>query len=397
MNRYEMHAEDSERIWFKERTCSLREFVDMLDCRGGPPLPFASEVMQGIPVYDCPQFAEVMDDPYRRSHLQAEWAHVLRDGAGVVVLHRAFPETRVLDEATAIFESIISRERAEGGGGADHFAKAGANDRIWNAQEKLCLNAPSVFADYFSNPVLMAVSQAWLGPCYQMTSQVNVVRPGGTAQQAHRDYHLGFQTVEEAERYPSHVHCMSSFLTLQGAVAHSDMPVESGPTKLLPGSQRYPQGYLAWRRPDFREYFETHFVQLPLSKGDAVFFNPALFHAAGANRTTQVQRMANLLQVSSAFGRAMEAVDRRRMCEALYPVLRERRATGRMGDSEIAAAAAACAEGYPFPTNLDRDPPVGGLAPQSQQALMLRALNDDWEPDRFAQALGDACWRRATS
>ena len=35
----------------------------------------------------------------------------------------------------------------------DHFAKAGANDRIWNAQEKLCLRAPAVFARYFANPL----------------------------------------------------------------------------------------------------------------------------------------------------------------------------------------------------------------------------------------------------
>ncbi|MDN7969719.1 phytanoyl-CoA dioxygenase family protein, partial [Burkholderia multivorans] len=153
-------------------------------------------------------------------------------------------------------------------------------------------------------------------------------------------------------------------------------------------------GYLAWRREDFRAYFEANFVQLPLAKGDAVFFNPALFHAAGANRTADIQRMANLLQVSSAFGRAMEMLDRTRMCETLYPVLRERRANGRMSDAEAAAAVAACAEGYPFPTNLDRDPPVSGLAPESQQALMLRALREDWAPVRFAQALAEQAWRR---
>ncbi len=133
-----------------------------------------------------------------------------------------------------------------------------------------------------------------------MTSQVNVVRPGGLAQLAHRDYHLGFQTVDESQAYPVHVHRMSPLLTLQGAVAHSDMTLESGPTKLLPFSQRYAPGYLAWRRQDFRDYFEAHFVQLRLDKGDALFFNPALFHAAGANSTTSVSRMANLLQISSA-------------------------------------------------------------------------------------------------
>lgn len=389
MNQHETPVADLGRQWYAERECSLDAFVSRLRDEGSP-LRFASAVRQRIPVYDCRALGTVLDDATQRAQLQAEWAYVLRDGAGVLVLERAYANTQPVDEATAVFESIIREEREHGASGADHFAKAGANDRIWNAQQKLCLKAPSVFVDYFANLPLMALCEAWLGPCYQMTSQVNVVRPGGVAQEAHRDYHLGFQTIEEAQRYPAHVHRVSPFLTLQGAVAHSDMPVESGPTKLLPYSQRYAEGYLAWRRADFREYFEAHCVQLPLAKGDALFFNPALFHAAGANRTAGVQRMANLLQVSSAMGRAMEALDRTRMCEAIYPVLHERRMKDPQGaavELTTVAAIASCAEGYPFPTNLDRDPPVGGLAPESQQALMQRALHENWEPARFAQAL----------
>ena len=68
-----------------------------------------------------------------------------------------------------------------------------------------------------------------------------------------------------------------------GAVAHVDMPIESGPTLYLPHTQKYGPGYLAWRIPAFREYFEANYIQLPLAKGDMVFFNPALFHAAGNN------------------------------------------------------------------------------------------------------------------
>jgi ectoine hydroxylase-related dioxygenase (phytanoyl-CoA dioxygenase family) len=319
--------------------------------------------------------------------LMAEWVDVMLHGAGVLVLRAAYADTGVIDDATTLFESIIAHERETGASGADHFAKAGANDRIWNALEKLCIASPTVFARYYANPFIAAVSQAWLGPHYQMTSQINVVRPGGAAQQAHRDYHLGFQTNEQAVRYPAHVHTMSPLLTLQGAVAHGDMPVESGPTKLLPYSQRYAPGYLAWRRPEFRAYFEAHCVQLELRKGDAVFFNPALFHAAGENRTADISRMANLLQVSSAYGRAMETVDRTRMSIALFPVLRTLRAAGQMGDDDLDAAIASCAEGYPFPTNLDTDPPVGGLAPESQQQLMRRALDEAWSEIAFCDAV----------
>lgn len=404
MNRREMHGDaDTEadagelgQGWYTESGCSLHEFAALLARRDSPPLRFAGAVGQQIPLYDCRALRRVVADERQRARLQAEWAGVLRDGAGVLVLQRAYEDVGPIDEATAVFESIIRAERANGNGAGDHFAKAGANDRIWNAQEKLCLEAPAVFARYFANPMLAAVAEAWLGPAYQMTSQVNVVRPGGQAQLAHRDYHLGFLTAEEAERFPAHVHQVSAFLTLQGAVAHSDMPVESGPTKLLPYSQRYAEGYLAWRRPDFREYFEAHCVQLPLEKGDALFFNPALFHAAGANRTADVQRMANLLQISSAFGRAMETVDRRRMCEALFPVLRDDREAARMTDAEIEAVIASCAEGYPFPANLDRDPPVGGLAPKSQQAVLRQALDERWSDAALAEALREYDWRRRT-
>ncbi len=162
-------------------------------------------------------------------------------------------------------------------------------------------------------------------------------------------------------RYPTHVHALSPVLTLQGAVAHSDMPLESGPTLYLPYSQQYLPGYLAWRRDDFKAYFAEHHVQLPLRKGDAGFFNPALFHGAGTNVSADIQRMANLLQVSSAFGRAMEQVDRARVVEAVYPALR---ASG-LDEAGLANAVAASAEGYPFPTNLDLDQPVDGLTPIS--------------------------------
>ena len=47
----------------------------------------------------------------------------------------------------------------------------------------------------FANEAIQGC-EAWLGPNYQMTAQVNLVHPGGDFQQAHRDYHLGFQTAE---------------------------------------------------------------------------------------------------------------------------------------------------------------------------------------------------------
>ena len=133
---------------------------------------------------------------------------------------------------------------------------------------------------------------------------------------------MGFQTAEEIAEFPAHAHQLSPFLTLQGAVAHCDMPLESGPTLYLPFSQTFAPGYFAYRKPEFAAWFDAHRVQLPLAKGDAAFFNPALFHAAGHNRTSDIRRIGNLLQVSSAYGRAMESVDRAGIAKALYPALR---------------------------------------------------------------------------
>jgi ectoine hydroxylase-related dioxygenase (phytanoyl-CoA dioxygenase family) len=228
-----------------------------------------------------------------------------------------------------------------------------------------------------------------------VTSQVNVVNPGGVAQTAHRDYHLGFMSEEQAAAFPVQVHHLSAALTLQGAVAHCDMPVETGPTLYLPHSQKYPAGYLAFHRPEFSAYFEDNFVQLPLEKGDAVFFNPALFHGAGTNRSSDVRRMANLLQVSSAFGRAMESVDRAAMCRAVYPALQARRADG-VADRGLRNVVAATAEGYAFPTNLDRDQPIGGLAPETQAQLLWRALESGWTAAQLDGALMNHSARRRT-
>ena len=315
-----------------------------------------------------------------------EWANVLLNGPGALVIRQVYRDKTVIDAATAAFDAIMASEAASGGG-ADHFAKAGSNGRIWNSLQKLCEADPDLFTRYHAIPAIDAVCEAWLGPNYQMTAQVNLVRPGGEAQLAHRDYHLGFQTADISATYPAHVHLLSPVMTLQGGIAHVDIPVEAGPTKLLPFSQMYAQGYAAWRRNDFRAHFERHHIQLALEKGDVIFFSPALFHAGGANHTPDIQRMVDLLQVSSPFGRAMETIDRARMCKLAYPALARLSSGNILSAIEMEAAIAVCAEGYSFPTNLDRDPPVGGLAPITQNQLMHRALAELWSIERLNSEL----------
>lgn len=376
--------------YYTEAACQLSEFEALISGTVAPAdVPLATEIVSNVPIYDMGARRADLTQPQSRARLMAEWATVFRDGAGVIVLKAAYADTAPIDAATAVYDRIIAEEKAQKGAGADHFAKAGSNDRIWNALQKLCIAAPDVFIPYFANPAIDAACEAWLGPNYQMTAQVNVVRPGGAAQEAHRDYHLGFQPPAVCATYPAHVHELSPLMTLQGGIAHCDMPVESGPTKLLPFSQAYKPGYAAFRRADFRACFEERCVQLPLAKGDALFFNPALFHGAGENRSTDIQRMANLLQISSAFGRPTEAVDRIAMCNAIYARLAARWADGAMSEMELDALIASTAEGYSFPTNLDSDPPIGGLAPQSQAALMKECLLAGTSAPGFADLLAE--------
>jgi ectoine hydroxylase-related dioxygenase (phytanoyl-CoA dioxygenase family) len=366
--------------WFTADDCRLEDFRAVVETTTElADYPYAEEVRENVLVYG-PRLRDHTATPQGRREVQAELARALMDGPGIVVFAGAFPDTGVVDRATVVFEALIAEQRAAGLVGGDHFATPGANDRVWGALDKFALRDPEAFAAYYVNDVIALVSEAWLGRGYQVTSQVNVVNPGGKAQVAHRDYHLGFMSEEQSRAFPAHVHRLSPVMTLQGAVAHCDMPVVTGPTMYLPHSQKYAPGYVAFHQPDFTAYFDEHFVQLPLQKGDAAFFNPALFHGAGTNRSADVRRMANLLQVSSAFGRAMETVDRTAMCRALYPTLLQLSARG-AAEQALRNVVATSAEGYAFPTNLDRDQPIGGLAPETQAELVLRALQEGWTPD----------------
>jgi ectoine hydroxylase-related dioxygenase (phytanoyl-CoA dioxygenase family) len=372
--------------WIDESDCGLDDFGrEVLRDTDLAEYPHAVAVLENVLVY--PSTA-----PSDRRALQAELIRALMDGPGVVVFEDAF-SADVIDRASGAFYAIIDAQRADGSAHGDHFGMPGENDRIWNAAQKLARHAPDVYADYYANDALAVVSQAWLGPRYQLTSQVNVVNPGGTQQVPHRDYHLGFVAPDDLASYPAHLHRMSPALTLQGAVAHCDMPVKSGPTMLLPYSQRFLGGYIAFNRPEFIEFFAEHHVQVPLRKGDAVFFNPALYHGAGSNVSTDIRRMANLLQISSPFGRAMEALDRTAMVRAVYPALLAMKAAGRP-QRALHNAVVATAEGYAFPTNLDLDQPIGSLAPPSQVDTVLAALADDLTPEELDVVLRDKDDRR---
>lgn len=347
----------------------------------------ATDVQSEVLIYD----REVLDDAAMtdKRAVLSELHKALSDGPGVIVIRGLYPQSDIVDRASQAFEAIMQEEEKTKVQ-ADHFSRAGNNGRIWNALQKMAEASPEIFSEYYANPTLGMICQAWLGPAWRMTSQVNQVRPGGEAQQAHRDYHLGFQQSAFAAEFPVPVQIMSQYLTLQGAVAHSEMPLESGPTRLLPWSHQYGLGYLSYRRPEFIDYFNKNFIQLPLRKGDGLFFNPALFHAAGNNTTSHQIRTANLLQISSAFGVPMEEVNHEKMLKLLYPVM----LSSTLTEDELNALIAVAARGYSFPTNLDTDPPVGGLVPKTQQQLVRESLNRKVSYEEFTRLLDEHTERR---
>lgn len=341
----------------------------------------AQSIQSNIPVYDLS--ATTSTDTANVNGLQEEWYHALNTGPGVMVLKNFLPDHAIIKRANAAFDRIIESEASSAKG--DHFAAAGSNSRVWNSFQKHAEADPSSFVHYYSNPWLKRVCEAWLGPSYQITAQLNVVRPGGKPQSAHRDYHLGFQTAEHCARFPRTMQIASQYLTLQGGIAHSDVPLNSGPTRLLPFSQLLPEGYMAWRLPEFTQYFNENWVSLAMEVGDALFFNPALFHAAGENGTKSVDRSVNLLQVSSAFGRPMESVNRAKMIASCWDSLKAYAKQDGLGEG-TSACINALAEGYPFPSNLDQRPPgPDGMAPISEIDLLWEGLRENWSTEKMAK------------
>jgi hypothetical protein len=105
----------------------------------------AAHILQGVPVYDGRALraaqASAADPASWRRTLMAEWARVWQSGPGVLVVQGLYSDVAVVDATTLEFQALIEESRKAGQAG-DHFARPGANDRVWNALEKLCLRAP---------------------------------------------------------------------------------------------------------------------------------------------------------------------------------------------------------------------------------------------------------------
>ena len=68
-----------------------------------------------------------------------------------------------------------------------------------------------------------------------------------------------------------------------------------------------------------------------------------------------------------------------------------------MDERALRNVVAAAAEGYAFPTNLDRDQPIGGLAPETQAELVWRALAERWPAEALDAELTAAAERHTSA
>ncbi|MEE9333077.1 MAG: hypothetical protein V3U65_03200 [Granulosicoccaceae bacterium] len=154
--------------FYSENHCKPKGFTSLVNQTTAPTgTPNATSTQSNIPVYDLVAKGIDLSKPLARSMIMAEWANILQNGADVFVIKGAVTDITCIDDATRAFDNIIQREKKADGGGADHFAAAGGNDRIWNSLQKLCIETPKIHIRYYAAPAIDAACEAWLGPSYK--------------------------------------------------------------------------------------------------------------------------------------------------------------------------------------------------------------------------------------
>src|ERR1700712_2404736 len=133
--------------WFSTDDCRLPDFRAVVEQTTSlADYPHAAAVEQNVLIYDNP-------GPSARDELTS----ALLDGPGIVVFKNAV-DPDVVDRASAAFAAMIEEQKAAGVTGGDHFAKPGANDRVWGALDKFAVRDPDGFAAYYANSALALIS-----------------------------------------------------------------------------------------------------------------------------------------------------------------------------------------------------------------------------------------------
>ena len=263
-------------------------------------LSIPHNIIKNIPIIKNSVFNPIFNRliPKEIHQIKKELNNTLVNESGILVVKNVIP-IKLINKTNKLIDDILYKQIIPEN---DHFSN---NLRIWNFFEKFCINNPELFINYFKNPVFNLVFQSYLGPKYTVSSQINIVEPGSKSQIFHRDYHLGLMDYNDIEKYPKNIQISSSNLTLQCLIAHTNINKFNGSTKLLPYSQKIETGYLDIKKEKTLINCEENYIQLNLNAGDVLFFNPAVYHAAGSNNSFY-NRIGNILQINSAFSVPME-------------------------------------------------------------------------------------------
>ena len=149
----------ADRVYLTQDGCDLDAFRALVERSARrADYPFAADIVSNVPIYDGDAVREAAAFPETRREMMAEWVEAMTDGPGIIVVRRAFADLRPIEDANALFWAMIDEQNRNNSARGDHFAKPGANDRVWNALEKLCLADPAVFAAYYGNDIIALVS-----------------------------------------------------------------------------------------------------------------------------------------------------------------------------------------------------------------------------------------------
>ena len=119
--------------WLSTADCSLDDLKTLVGQRTDlADYPHADAVERNVLIYGDKLRAAV-GSTAGRTTVQTELIQALTSGPGIVVFKRAFGDLSVIDRATEAFLAQIVAEKAAGTAAGDHFARPGANDRVWGA------------------------------------------------------------------------------------------------------------------------------------------------------------------------------------------------------------------------------------------------------------------------
>lgn len=160
--------------YLTNKDISFEEFQQLIVGRkaSASSYPLASSIAEDlVPIYDCPSLRKqgLLTSNWMDSvnlPLREEFIRVLRSGPGVAIFRGAYDKFDELDESTKVLKELIEEQRAI------DTKEREENYIVCDTGKKHVLKSPKAFVDYYRNDLVALVCGAWLGPWYQMTTQV---------------------------------------------------------------------------------------------------------------------------------------------------------------------------------------------------------------------------------